>query len=435
MGTLSLRKAADLLEATPRLVQVRVATTTTVPAVFAWDVHDGEHHDSDNDNDGSGSGPNRRDAAQQMRRFNSALEKHRKVRAVSFVSCPFGVVRCRRSAAHQQDDLNRRPIEFEFQEEEQRLFGTVLPRHESLRTISLSRCVVPFRYLRAMVMAATPSSSSSSITQVSLYDCTLDPRCEAVRAMVDALGYSNGTLTNVRLSRCGLDAGQCRAVFDGAANSRSLVSLSIDEPDKLVVDATALSRALGSKRSSLRTLRVAAKEWNPDGISSVARLLRTNETVEAFDASGANASALHDELRRVLETYNASLRYLSGVGPEHRAQMNRLLDRNVQVRRDYDRLQDEGGVPRVGQSPPLYAEALGRVRRFPTLLYRVLRRHGIAVAVAEHCLLQDPNHIRQRKRKRGFTCTKADADGEPARLRRYAPLDTNLAAENYHIDS
>ena len=37
MGTLSLRKAADLLEATPRLVQVRVATTTTVPAVFAWD--------------------------------------------------------------------------------------------------------------------------------------------------------------------------------------------------------------------------------------------------------------------------------------------------------------------------------------------------------------------------------------------------------------
>jgi hypothetical protein len=394
METLSLRGAADSLESQPNLTRVRLTV-----------LRPSNNNDDDEPSDYD---------AQQVDRFVSAMENHRTIRVASFVKCPFGWC---------QPDIERH---FE------RLYCSALPRHASLRSVSLSWCGIPASYLqRMLMMPAGPSSSSSSsssslkssIQQLSLYDCCLEPRGEAVRALAAALGRGgSASLTELSLARCSLNSKQCRILFEGASESRTLVSLSVVETEHLRVRACTLERAVGFS-SSLRTLRVGAKWWTRSGIASVVRLLRTNDTLESLDVSGERSGELHAHIRTdLLSTYNFSLRYVpcgAAAEPEQQVEMDRLLDRNVRVRHDYDRLHDDG-IPRVGSGVELGAEAFARVSRFPTLLYRLLRQIGCGVALADQCLQQHhPSHNRRRKRKIPFSGATAD-DGPAVRRSRRA---------------
>jgi hypothetical protein len=369
METLSLRGAADSLESQPNLTRVRL--TVLRP--------------SNNNNDDEPSDYD----AQHVDRFVTALENHRTIRVASFVKCPFGWCK---------PDIERH---FE------RLYCSVLPRHASLRSVSLSWCGIPASYLRRMLMPAGPSSSSS-IQQLSLYDCYLEPRGEAVRALAEALGrHGSAPLTELGIARCSLNSNECRLLFDGASESRTLASLSIVETEHLRVRACTLERAVVGFNSSLRTLRVAAKRWTRSGIASVVRLLRTNDALESLDVSGERSGELHAHIRTdLLSTYNFSLRYVPGAAePEQQVEMDRLLDLNVRVRQDYDRLQGDE-VPRVGSRVLLCEEAFARLSRFPTLLQRLLRQGGYGIALAEQCLQQHhPSHNRRRKRKIAFSAT------------------------------
>jgi hypothetical protein len=394
MPSLSAREAADVLESTPNLSQLRVAV-----------LHLGYSDEH---------------GAVDASRFVAALHNHSKVRSISFVGYSGFVAEWGRT------DGERAARAHEFE----RLFGSVLPRPASLRNVSFSLSLVPAPYLRRMMMMASAidplpaPSTSSSLRQLSLYDCVLDPHGEAGRVIGDALGSRGDNnaspLTDVRVARCGLSSDDCRLILDGASDSRQLVSLSVDEPTELLVEARTLERILANSSSSssspLRTLRVGAKEWTRDGIEAALRLLRTNVHLETLDVSGTNANLLHGKLcSDVLSTYNFSLRYVpcGGAEPEQQAEMDRLLDLNVRVRHDYDRLVEDK-MPRVGSRVVLCAEAFARVSRFPTLLHRLLRRGGHGIALAEQCLPQHPpSHNRRRKRKLATDAATID-DGRPA---------------------
>lgn len=385
MATLSPGEAADALDSTPNLVQLRVKVLHP-----GYAGHDAPH----------------------VSRFVAALHNHRKVRVVSFVGCSFVA-----SWGKSVNERSARAQEFEH------LFGSVLPRHASLHNVSFSISVIPALYLRMMMMvpADPPAAPSSSLRQLSLYDCPIVPHGEAAQAIADALGSlgnAGSHLTDVRVARCHLSSDDCHLLLDGASGSRTLVSLSIDEPDTLVVEARTLELLMRSNGSSLRTIRVAANKWTNRGIAAVAQIMRTNVHLESLDVSGTRSGELRRQLcNDVLRTYNFSLRYVPGADPDQQVEMNRLLDRNVRVRQGYDRLKEDG-IPRVGLGVLLWAEAFQRVGPFPTLRYRLLRKSGHSVALAEAYVQAHPTHSRRRKRKLAPSAAKADDDPRPVRRSR-----------------
>jgi hypothetical protein len=115
-----------------------------------------------------------------------------------------------------------------------------------------------------------------------------------------------------------------------------------------------------------------------DELTGLLTLLRTNVGVQALTLRYEIAPSRLANVMDLVRTYNFSLRRLVLThAPEHeQLGINRILEGNEHVRQDWDRLQDRA-APHTAH-PKVLPEAIARIGRFPTLVFRFLRDPGSA---------------------------------------------------------
>jgi hypothetical protein len=275
------------------------------------------------------------------------------------------------------------PLQLAVETELARLFGTVVPNHLSLTdVVYLDGC--DSRHVEALASSCLPSRRLDAFS-VSYTD--LDRRC--VKAIAEMI-RRNVQLENLWLDFCKLDADGCKRICDSIQENEHLRGLSLGQ--WFYPRADTFVHAL-SKRSTLTSLFVRAN-WSVVGFSSLVECLRANETLEELDLEGELMS--HDQafdynlVEELLTTYNFTLQRFAmrrvyddmneGMYIPAQGWINALLKRNDSVREANAQLQAR--QYHIGQRS-IWPEAMGRVSRMPTLLYRFLRK-GNADALAVH---------------------------------------------------
>jgi hypothetical protein len=262
-----------------------------------------------------------------------------------------------------------------------RLFSDVLPNHRSLDgTIKFRKCSSANIELFA---AAFPSPNRTRpLRFLHFDDVELQPSCvEAVASMI----RRNARIGCVNFVRCGLDAGGCKRICDSVVSNEHLRSLSIW--GEIAVDTVV--EALGEK-SQLRQLLFTA-DWSVEAFVALIERLKTNTVLKVLVLSAVDAfpsSMPLNLLEDLLTTHNITLQHVAiqqWAGTDdglafHPATVpiRALLQRNASLRAADAQLQTQ----QYSIAPDLLPEAIERVGRVPTLLYRLLRR-GNLDALAE----------------------------------------------------
>jgi hypothetical protein len=143
-----------------------------------------------------------------------------------------------------------------------RPFGTVLPHHPSLKSISIRESRIQPRclHLFADAVAGIPALD---MTMLAFESAPLTVECG--RLLKAALGH-NARLEELRLWYCGLDAEGKRLVCEGAGASRHLEALNFR--DDVTVSAGAVAPA-----SQLSPLIVLGRAWSPSTPEAFAELV------------------------------------------------------------------------------------------------------------------------------------------------------------------
>jgi hypothetical protein len=256
------------------------------------------------------------------------------------------------------------------------LFGVVLPSRPTLVSISFYFCPVPPRFLEVF--------TASAPTELRFVGGTVDREC--ARAIADIL------LRKVPLSRlevnpigfdssdAALDAESCKIICREAAKSPDLRALKIrvkEGHDDALDDVAASS-------SSLAELTVLGL-LSDASVAGLAKQLRTNTTMTKLVLLSRTADPASDYPERfwpiasVLDTYNVTLENVelaySVAGSAVVATINDLLRRNRGIRTALEHIQLSRGYNLAPAG--LWPAALGRVRHFPTLLYRLVRKGSV----------------------------------------------------------
>jgi hypothetical protein len=178
------------------------------------------------------------------------------------------------------------------------------------------------------------------------------------------------------------------------------------------LDVGAVRQVLDNRSSSVRHFRICGNGgWAPTFFDDVVQMLRTNVTLEAFDYIYLSDPRHFEMLLGLLRTYNFTLRDIAlwsvrGWGLSERqchARVKKVLARNRRMVKAYDtlclrpvpRVRRRGGSGQQSLGP----EAIARIHAFPTLLYRLLRQRGLAVALVEEAAAAH-QHGRRRRRNR-----------------------------------
>jgi hypothetical protein len=195
----------------------------------------------------------------------------------------------------------------------------------------------------------------------------------------------NALIECVTLVRCGLDAAGCKRICDSVVGNEHLLLLSIW--GELGMDT--LVEALGEK-SQLRELYFTAN-WTVEAFVALIERLKTNTVLEVLVLGAEDvfpSSMPFNLLEDLLTAHNITLqqfaiRQWAGTDDElafypATVPIRALLRRNASLRAADAQLQTLQYII----APDLLPEAMERVGRVPTLLYRLLRR-GNLDALAE----------------------------------------------------
>jgi hypothetical protein len=273
----------------------------------------------------------------------------------------------------------------------EQFFGTVLPRHPALRDLHFLRCRIDRHVLRlfadpsftAPISAAITPAPTSPRIDLRFTETPLDRECAVLLQRM----LQGGRIAKLVLELT--DADSCRCICEGAAEGRGarLEHLSFTE-GLLGVQADTVAAALGPA-SALTEFDASAMSWTDQAVANAVAALRTNTTLEQVRLVSADPDHLierHEALfEHLLHTYNFTLvgLFLSGPQSAGGGRIHDLLRRNERIRALDEALQDRGYC--VPLSCAVWPNILERVRTFPTLLYRFVRR-GNTTALAEQLL-------------------------------------------------
>jgi hypothetical protein len=291
------------------------------------------------------------------------------------------------------------------------LFGRILPSHPKLGGITLVRSRIHPTYLRLMTEALRGRSGPWwPGFRINLVETPLGG-LEGCRLLHNALvrGYDDvAEVTALDVSDCRVGQDGFQMLCEGIAASRALFRAELSERTARV-DASAaavLARAVRSPpRSELIGLSVGAGTWSDEGFATIMEALKANSptledlTLRSYDTDagfGPSAARMVEELVR---TYNYNLSSLEldpwphDVGDTSdttkdgssalvfQKRIQALVRRNRRAR-SYDRRERnaEGGSvwPRRRayeiKCRALWPRAMAEIGRFPSLLYKVLRK-------------------------------------------------------------
>jgi hypothetical protein len=313
-----------------------------------------------------------------FRRFVAALERGedggRAVRSIRFVTVDWALLP---------------------EEPAVRLFGVALPSHPTLVSVAFCLFDVPLRYVKLFQTTHAPM-------ELRFVSGTVDR--ERARAIADLL------LRNVRLSslevnpvrfgypiRFGsgpmdapMDADSCQIICRAASQCKNLGALKIraNEIRNDMLDNVAASS------SSLSEVWVEGA-FSEASVANLATQLRTNTTMTRlflFHTTRAPPSSEEAErfrpIANVLDTFNFTLKDvvvdLERPGSAVVEKIHELVLRNRRIRTALEHWQTRSyHVAPAGLQPTV----LGRVSRFPTLLYRFVRQ-GDLNELCDRLLLQ-----------------------------------------------
>jgi hypothetical protein len=309
-----------------------------------------------------------------------------------------------------------------------RFFSSVLPHLSRLTCLSFEDCAIDPADFQAFFEALP---QDRLVENLLLSGVRLDREC--IQIVADALLHRNLRLHKLWVTGNRMDYDLYKSICDSAGENPHVRLLALCpsewEGDRML-DADAVRRVLSSSRhppssspSSLRHFRISCEAgMGPDSLGDIVRMLRTNETLDVFDILGMDGTERSvEELLDLLRTHNVTLRRITlwgirggGLLDERESQdrIDRALSRNVRLKGAYERMCQQ--VPRVRTTsgsgisgsgggyqpqPPLGPEAIARIGAVPTLLYRLLRRHGYAAALVDQVAAPQQQQQQQQQQQ------------------------------------
>jgi hypothetical protein len=172
----------------------------------------------------------------------------------------------------------------------ERLFGSVLPNHATMRILRFDECVVPSRYIQALA-GRLHARRPEPLWELNFRETQLD--LSAIQAIAGALCRS--ALGKLSLHDTGMTSPKCRLITGAAAECDGLTRLAVVEwsPSVWVVDEEAFAPGSISKLFLDECLWFGGSGWTDGGVAELFRQLRTNERQERISL----ASVAGDQLR------------------------------------------------------------------------------------------------------------------------------------------
>jgi hypothetical protein len=382
---------------------------------------------------------NLQEYARDVRAGFAALEDHRHLRTVRFDHSFYhegslgggGGTLGAREYVETEEELSwpsywrwrRRPGNEAIARDFERLFRVVLPNHPTLDTVEFLDC--PAASPRIVPTFLSGMNATKRWSGLHFRNGWM---CEAAcHALAEALARGV-RIERLTLEFCHLSQRLCQRICDAAAGNSHVRALTLVDEHAGPFHNGALRKLLHSPSSGLQELEIGAGDWeweidhrSPDGrfqlfrarlaerhgdddeLTGLLTLLRTNVGLQAltlrYEIPPGRLAIVVDLVR----TYNFSLhRLVLTHAPDYeQLGINRILESNGRVRQDWVRLQDQA-APHTAL-PALLPEALARIGRFPTLVFRFLRDPGNAAILSG---LAEQGHRRKgpragRLRRRG----------------------------------
>jgi hypothetical protein len=295
-------------------------------------------------------------------RFVSALQRHDGIRSITLANTSFDEL-CR-EGIFDKDDLDR-------------LFGSVLPNHPTMRSIRLDECDVPSRYVQMLAggLRGLAGRRPEPPWELNFRETPLD--LSAIQAIAVALRRS--AIGKLTLHDTGMTSQKCRIITGAAAECDGLTWLKVVDhrgARPWAVDGEAFAPGSISKLFLDECLWFGGSTWNDGGAAELFRQLRTNERQERVSL----VSLAADQLRfaeELLATYNFTLSEF-GVPPvseEWTTRVGWALMRGALARDVVGDLEPSNYQLETRAS---WACVLEAASTYPTLLYRFLRRGNVA---------------------------------------------------------
>jgi hypothetical protein len=289
----------------------------------------------------------------------------------------------------------------------ERMFGSVLPSHPSLRVVKFVtndyRGSLPYTLLQLFVSrwrsevkqqrrgagdeagistrrppetAPTERRKKQPLgLEVRGYPL-VDP---AIQEMATAL--REGALSSLAVCKCHIDAAQFRLLLESAVSAPNgeltcleLNELGFSRSNFLKIDKDTFANGL-IERMAVPILGLESGRWTDAAYESLTRQMRTNTAVASLRIRDTGRSKrLVGWILELLTTYNFSLQVVFPIRQGAQDQVNDLLRRNGRVRAVHEHLER---LHYVLEERALWPRAISQVARFPTLVYRFLRRGDV----------------------------------------------------------
>jgi hypothetical protein len=259
-----------------------------------------------------------------------------------------------------------------------KLFGEVLPKHLSLREVTISNSRIQPPYWKLFTEKfLLPHNWNFVRLALESTPLTLEG-CRLLQRMLQR----KVRLFQLKLDNCGLGNDEWHVVSEGIRDNTHLHTVTLIERDVTVQPGTLLP--LLQKPSFVKQLEVRAAGWSAEAFEELVRALRTNTvlcdlTVHCDRRRAIPHLPLVEEL---LTTYNYALETVTVRPCGDRALLRRLdalLERNKRVRA-------LGGTARSRHashefyrfpSRAVWPRVLGAYSRFATLMYRFVRKANL----------------------------------------------------------
>jgi hypothetical protein len=328
------------------------------------------------------------------------------------------------------------------------LFHDLLPRHPTLRDVSLCDCRVNARYLRGFADALLRHAASGEATNAAdsaprggrgggrqwrrrrhshsagkrLYLCRTPLDDAAVAVIADMLREHSAPVNELTVKHCSGGGGSAgtsstanrwRLLAHSASTNGHLRNLELHEDDVTVVPGL-LETLLGSA-SALRHLVVRADKWTDEAMIALVEALKTNAVLQTLELGGKRDDFRHVHIfEELLESHNCTLTKLvlkfRNRPRGHR--LGALLMRNRHLRKLVEVLETrDGALPRRALWP--YALHFTG-NSFPHLAYRFLRHGNVVVAGEEDegsASISSSMLTKKRRRRRRRRRLDRDRDG------------------------
>jgi hypothetical protein len=324
--------------------------------------------------------------------FVEALERHETIEGVEFREIQFDAHKP--FAMAREEEVAAMEAAFRAAEDDvERMFGSVLPSHPSLREVkfvshTLQRGSLPPALVQLLVArwrsemksrcrgagdtARVPSRRPPEATATARPKLPL--RLEIGGYALDdvviqelAQALREGALASLVIRQCHVDSAQFRLLIESAADGQQLTCLELHELgiaryNFLKIDKDTFANGV-IERTSARVLGLESGRWTDAAYESLTRQMRTNTAVASLRIRDTGRSKrLVDWILELLTTYNFTLQVVFPIRPSDQGRVDELLRRNSRVRAVHEHLER---VHYVLEERALWPRAISQVARFP----------------------------------------------------------------------